>query len=432
MRKAFLAALASGLLGTSLAHADSLPAVVPAEPAAKTAEKIVSSGEPNAELSCQPICCEPSQRLWVSADYLLWWVKNGPLGVPLVTTGSLADAAPGALGQPGTRVLFGNNSIDYGTFSGMRIGAGIPIGERLGFEASYFLLESRTGGFSASSDAAGNPIFGRPVFVVNDALGLSGEAFYPVANPSAALGGPFAGRTDIVSRSRLQGWEATFAYNMSQAAGSRFDLLAGTRILDLHESLEINDTLTPLSGATALSFGGAPVAGGSVVTVSDQFRATNHFYGGQLGLRGVWDRGPLSLSLAAKVALGSTEQIVRVNGATSLTPAGGTTTTLPGGLLAVGSNSGRFTRDVFGVVPEALLNVGWNVTQNVKLNVGYSFLYWNDVVRPGRQIDRTVNPAQVPLDADFGSGGGPARPTTRFNNSDFWAQGINFGVEFRY
>ena len=49
-------------------------------------------------------------------------------------------------------------------------------------------------------------------------------------------------------------------------------------------------------------------------------------------------------------------------------------------------------------------------------------------MRPGEQIDRTVNTNQLPPAV----GGGPARPMFQNNATDFWAQGVNFGVEFKY
>ncbi|HKI30681.1 MAG TPA: hypothetical protein VKA46_02230 [Gemmataceae bacterium] len=59
-------------------------------------------------------CCSPDVggRFWGGADSLLWWVKDGPLPLPLVTTGNPSDPHPGALGQPGTHVLFGDHSLD--------------------------------------------------------------------------------------------------------------------------------------------------------------------------------------------------------------------------------------------------------------------------------------------------------------------------------
>src|SRR6266542_3464827 len=55
-----------------------------------------------------------ADRFWFRADYLLWWVKKGPLAAPLVTFGSDADAPfQGILGQPGTRLAFGGAGLDF-------------------------------------------------------------------------------------------------------------------------------------------------------------------------------------------------------------------------------------------------------------------------------------------------------------------------------
>ena len=64
------------------------------------------------------------QRFWASVDYAAAFMKNGRTAVPLLTTGSLADApAEGALGQPGTAVLVGTD-LDFGMFSGVRLDLG--------------------------------------------------------------------------------------------------------------------------------------------------------------------------------------------------------------------------------------------------------------------------------------------------------------------
>src|SRR5207253_2607656 len=64
-----------------------------------------------------------SDPLWFSGEYLLWWTKGSNLP-PLVTTGSPAAARPGALGQPGTSVLFGGD-VDSGPRSGARFAGGL-------------------------------------------------------------------------------------------------------------------------------------------------------------------------------------------------------------------------------------------------------------------------------------------------------------------
>ena len=54
------------------------------------------------------------------------------------------------------------------------------------------------------------------------------------------------------------------------------------------------------------------------------------------------------------------------------------------------------------------------------------------MVRPGEQIDVAVNSTQVPTSVLFGPLTGPARPAFNFRQSDFWAQGLNLGLEFRF
>jgi len=73
--------------------------------------------------------------------------------------------------------------------------------------------------------------------------------------------------------------------------------------------------------------------------------------------------------------------------------------------------------------PQLGVNVGYQLTDNVRAFVGYTFLYWNDVLRPGDQIDRVVNTTQSPVNL-IGNGllVGPARPAPIFRESDFWAQ----------
>jgi hypothetical protein len=65
--------------------------------------------------------------------------------------------------------------------------------------------------------------------------------------------------------------------------------------------------------------------------------------------------------------------------------------------------------------------------------MGYSFLYWSNVWRAGDQIDRVVDVTQIPNFAPPDvQPTGFARPGVPFRTSDFWAQGLNFGVEFTW
>src|SRR4029078_10312504 len=104
-----------------------------------------------------------------------------------------------------------------------------------------------------------------------------------------------------------------------------------------------------------------------------------------------------------------------------------------GGLLALPSNSGQFSRDRVAVLPELGFNVGMRISSHLRATLGYTFLYLSNVVRGGDQIDRTINPTQRPgLLGTPGTLAGPARPLFAFQDNHFLAQGVNAGLEFRY
>ena len=88
------------------------------------------------------------------------------------------------------------------------------------------------------------------------------------------------------------------------------------------------------------------------------------------------------------------------------------------------------TRDRFSVVPEVGINVGYQVTDHINVFVGYSYLYWNNVVRPGNEINLALNSTRTPVSLVPPTG--PIAPIFSFRDSDFWAQGVNFGVGLRF
>src|SRR5262249_41491698 len=142
-------------------------------------------------------------------------------------------------------------------------------------------------------------------------------------------------------------------------------------------------------------------------------------------------RGRWFVNLRGKVALGDNHETVNIVGGQTVTAPGGAVSQFRGGLLALPSNMGHFTRDHFAVVPEAGCTVGIQLTDGLRAYVGYTFLYWNNVLRPGDQIDRVLDVNQIP---NFmpGPPTTQVRPLVPFRQTEFWAQGLNFGLEWRY
>jgi hypothetical protein len=380
---------------------------------------------------------DSGNRLWCSAEFLLWWIKQGQVP-PLATVGTLDSL--GALG-PGTATLFGGD-LNYGERLGGRftIGYWLDACQTRGIEASYFYLGGPSDNFSFSStDLPDSLVLARPFFNVITGLEDSQLISFPDIT---------SGNIRISSNSQLQGAEFNFVCNRCcccndccqtdscQAnscqtdccyrSGRRVDLIAGFRYLGLNEDLHITENLTTLPTAPL------PFVPGATITVADVFGTRSNFYGGQIGAREEWSRGRWFVNVLGKVALGDTHQEVRISGTTDFTDPGVPTVRQQGGLLALPTNIGSYSRDQFSVVPEIGINVGRQVTDHLRVFAGYTLLYWSGVVRPGDQIDLGVNLTQLPTPTGPGTLVGEARPAFAFHNTDLWAQGLNFGLEYNW
>lgn len=407
---------------TEVANSDADASPVATDPHATKKESAHAADTAGTDCWQDQQSCVRCTGFWVGAEYLLWWVKNGPEPVPLVTNGPLDSE--GILGRPGTSVVFGGPSVDYGSISGGRLTLGywLDSDRNLGIESSGFLLEEKGTGFSQSSDgSAGTSVIARPFFAVNDGT----EFRFIVAAPGLS-----AGNVEVSSSSQLWGTEVNVVKESSSGKNVDAYLFGGFRYMDLAESLDI-DTQSAGKVAILAGFIGVPITPPFVVSVNDHFGARNQFYGGQLGGRVNFQRDWVFATLSGKVALGSTHEVVDINGTSNIsTP--GVSGALPGGLLALPTNSGHHTRNVFVVIPQVGATVGLQLTARLRAFAGYEFLYWSDVVRPGDQIDRGIDRRQVASSPTFDSTATTTRPAFAFRSTEFFAHGLNFGVDFRY
>ena len=371
-------------------------------------------------------------RFWVSADYDASWIKPWHMSTPLVTTGPPQTAAspPGyhaaGLGQPGTGILQGD-SANFGMFNGIRMGIGFYLDDcdRLSVEWLGVYNIANHVRFNGASDQTGNPIIGRPIYDTN----LNAELAYQDSNP-----GFFSGGTNLDMCSQFLGSELNTHYEFRPSDHLRIDSLLGFRFMRLTESLTMRDNVSPLVDGSGLTFEG-PLNGvplGATLTDADHFRTENHFYGLQLGSGIRYSCKWVDANLWGKIALGASDQEADIYGTTTLHDPLTGAQTAGGGIYALPSNSGVHTRTVLAFVPEGGLNFGVNVLPCLRLTAGYSFLYWSSVVRPGAQIDRFVNPTQVPSDNSYGTLTGAQRPLFRFNEESFWMHTLTFGLDFHY
>ncbi|MBI1913753.1 MAG: BBP7 family outer membrane beta-barrel protein [Planctomycetes bacterium] len=375
----------------------------------------------------------PPARFYASAEYLFWWTKND--GTPPLVTTSSNPFDNGILGQQTTQLLFGG-PLDHDLQQGarFRLGYWFDPCKPMAIEGSFFFLSPRSSRFNIASGPNGTPLIGRPFFDVNNQM----ESVELVASPLTS-----AGQLQIQAPSRFLGSDLNLRCPLCCAetctGGYRVDLLGGFRYLRLNEGLYITEI--------GQNFPTEPRRPNQAFRIDDRFDTTNAFYGGQIGVTGELRRGRWSFETRGLVALGDSHQVLNINGAAAFAPPfDGVPARQPGGLLALpGANIGRFSQDRFAVVPELGLTLGYQVTEAIKVTAGYNIIYWSSVLRPGDQIDRNLDITKIPDFLDRDANGNfidsntgriirpvPGVPRPVLKEKDFWAQGLNFGLEFRY
>lgn len=349
-------------------------------------------------------------RFYGRAEYLMWWTKDSPNSVPLVTDGFV--------NAPGTRVFMGGDDVDLGRHNGVRatLGYWLTGDQAWGVEASGFYLPTVSERQAvASSGLPGSTQLVVPFFDVTRGQ----EAFSFLSST-----GEFSGAAQLRLSSRLWGAEGNAVMALANPGPWRLDLLGGIRYLNLSEGLSFRTSSPDL-----------PPGPTTVFTTRDVFDTDNDFYGVQIGARGRYLWGRFTAEGTLKVALGAMRQHADVAGAFTsnfFTP--GTVRTFPGGVFAQATNIGSHRRDVIAVVPEAGINIGFRLTNWASLVLGYTFLYASNVARPGDQIDRAINPTQSSSISLTNPAilSGPARPAFKFQGSDFWAHGLNAGIALSF
>ena len=140
-----------------------------------------------------------------------------------------------------------------------------------------------------------------------------------------------------------------------------------------------------------------------------------------------------AMDLTARLSLGANQQSIGIAGTSgSRVAPDAPFVTVPGGVFAQPTNIGSRSARRFSVVPEMSANVNYSPFDWLKLRVGYQYLYWTGVLRPGNQIDRSVNDTLIPTSQFFGPTGTETRPARQVNATDFYAHGVTFGIELTY
>ncbi|QDV11469.1 hypothetical protein CA51_13330 [Rosistilla oblonga] len=346
----------------------------------------------------------------VYGEFINWWASD--MGAPsLVTTSSAGtdriDA--GVMGLASTSTLFGDDVVSSSSQGG-RFGTEWRLDNRSGWSinAEYLFLGENNDRFSGS-----NAILARPFFNVQ----TNQQASNLIAFPNIATGS-----IEASAGTKLSAWDVLAIRDIARNACYDSQVMFGYRGSRLDEFIHVNDSSTSLDAASG-------AAEGTRIRSTDRFDVDNTFNGFTIGnrLRAVLtDR--MSLQLITKLSIGSVESNAYIGGQTTTTPAGQTSVTSSGGLLALPSNIGSYNVKNFAMLPELSLNAIYQMNPCWELRLGYTLHYWSQALRPGTVIDQNVNPSQLPP----GVISGAAFPQERLTLTDFLAQGINVGLVGRF
>lgn len=365
-------------------------------------------------------------RFWVSAEYLRWRTTGMKLP-PLVTGNPLGtpEAEAGVIGIPSTTILLGNGTILDEPQSGFRYSAGYWFCDGLALEAEVFhFLEHDV---AYRFDSSLNQILGRPFM-------NRGPLVPPFRYDTQLIVFPpiIDGYVNVFASSQFHGAAARLKFNLksdcqcqsgcqtpcvgacSSGCGpkpkwGKLNLTTGYRYLQLEEHLRIEERV---------------ITAGDQYDAIDDFRTRSRFHGLEVGFDGDFHCSVVDVNVFSRLSGGITRNRVQISGQTDET-IGAVVTSGNSGILAQASNIGTRSHDSASLVAELGFDFQRQVTSCLRVNAGYSVLYWGKVARAGEQIDLSLHPGlfQPPVAVPGTIG---ALPTHRF--SDFVAHGLNLGA----
>lgn len=372
---------------------------------------------PNDVLTFTP----QEDNAWLTGEFLFGWSEGVHLA-PLVTTSTAGtgQSEAGVLGEPATSTLLGGNQSS-GILPGFRFGAGYLFDQEngTGIEAGFMYLSNNSSNFSFDSADLASGILARPY---NDATSS------PIGDPASVLVGFPGLQTGTIDIESKVGDFYSVNLNITEKiweeeSGWRMDALFGYRFASFSDNLRINQHIDSIA------------LPGTSIDSRDEFSAKNSFNGLDLGLRTSYrwsDR--LTLNVLTKVAAGNMHQTSEIRGQTVTTVAGAPPpVTALGGMYALRTNIGEYRRNDWTVMPEGGANLVWKLRSNVNFKFGYSLIYFTKAARADNQIDFTLDPRLFPPEAPVVVGEAARnRPVFQAQNTDFWIQSLNLGLDVTF
>ena len=345
-----------------------------------------------------------SSDLWFASAELLLMFRSGDK-LPILATTSTDATGQGVLpiGPPSTtRKLFGNERVLDEMTPGGRLTLGVWLDKNHCHSVVFRGWGSEDETFSFGDRSTGAKVIARP-FLNTDPSSLGQDSLVVAGLVSGQSG--TSGNIAITGRNQIFGGDLGFRHQLLSGLGGVVEFVYGYQQISMHDELAISSESFPTPSA---------------VKVVDRFEADNRFHGAQIGLATRYLEGCWSFNGLLSLAGGSISRDALRTGMTDL-GAGPQTF----GLLVGESNSGHTKDNAFGWVPEVNTSVGYQLTRNVDLSIGYHLIAMTDSVQASGMIDRDLAVNQNPSS-------GPKDPSPLIDFDTFHVHGLQFGINFLY
>jgi Putative beta barrel porin-7 (BBP7) len=416
---------------SALPPAQPLQPFFPTAPAVKTVagQAVAGPTATPAPASVQPTvvtepggcntCGDDVGRFFGGVEYALFWMRRNTVP-PLVQVlpANLANfEANGNNLPPGAAAtVFGADGINGGDFNGVRVygGAYFDDAKCWGVDGSYLQTFQKTDSFAIASP--GIPVIGRG-FINTEA---AESAFLRYTTPD----GGSTGFIRVDAPLQMYTFDANLRAQGPSMLSDRVDYLSGFRYFNLRDSVTID------SGVNIDNFSnGMPLA----VFSHEQFKASNEFYGSQVGLQTHYRYGCFSMDLTGKFAVGWVHQQVQIDGFSTTQLGASPPQAFPNQsiLYVQPTNAGNYSRDHIAIMPEFMAQFSYQFTPHLKATIGYDLFTLSSVERSGEAIDPFINPSNTKYIVTQ-TASTLRQPSFAFSGTDYWANGLTAGLAFTY
>ncbi|SMP46114.1 Putative beta barrel porin-7 (BBP7) [Neorhodopirellula lusitana] len=350
------------------------------------------------------LCLDPCR--WFASMEVLLLFRKGDL-IPALVTTSPGDTLIDDAGQlPDATILAGGEKLFDDMTAGGRLTLGTWIDDCHNRSIVGRLWTSTESDYSFSArEGVGS---GNILAIPTTLAGAANAAV--ISFPDSDENSGRFGSVSVSADSNVFGGDVSVRQFWKGGLGTTFDVLYGYQYMRLDENLSLSTSSTFTQELL-------PTEVGDNLTTSDSFDTTNEFHGGQLGLAGRYREGCWSFDFLAKFAFGQVSREIERRGSSVIstgTPPAGTSDT---GILVTDTNSGTFSDDTFGWVPELDVSLGWHKYPRFDVTFGYNLIAMTNAARLSDVMDPNNS-----TDA----------PRVNFTEDTFYLQGLHFGIRHVY